>query len=305
MKAVYVKEWGKPVELEEIPQPSPNSDEIMVRVHAASINPFDSAVHAGYMQAMLSTPLILGTDFAGEVVAIGSEITHVKPGDAVYGLVPMRTGTFAEYVTAKADEFSPKPRSLDYVRAAAVPLASLAAWQALFELAQLQQGERLLVLGVAGSAGSCAVQLAKGRASFIYGTGMRDNTAFLQGLGIDRFINAEKERFEDVVKDVDVVLDFVGGDSLERSYAVLRPGGRYVTAVIMQTPQEEAERRGIGSMSLATRPDAGTLVKLTELIDAGKLKVFVNRTFPLVDVQAALDFRLKTAAPGKIVLTMN
>ena len=164
MKAVRVKEWGAPVELEEIPQPTPSDDEVLVRIHAASINPFDAAVHAGYMQGMLSTPLILGTDFAGEAVKVGSNITHVKPGDAVYGLVPMRSGTFAEYVTATADEVSAKPRSLDYIQAAAVPLASLAAWQSLSDLAQLQQGERLLVLGAAGDAGSCAVQLAGGGA---------------------------------------------------------------------------------------------------------------------------------------------
>ena len=226
MKAVRVKEWGAPVVLEEIPQPTPSHDEVLVRVHAASINPFDAMVHAGYLQGMLSTPLILGTDFAGEVVEVGSDITDVKPGDAVYGMVPMRTGTFAEYVTATAGEISVKPKSLDYIHAAAVPLASLAAWQSLFDLAQLQQGERLLVLGAAGSVGSCAVQLAKGRASYIYGTGKRNNSEFLRGLGVDRFINSGEERFEDVVKDVDVVLDYVGGDSLERSYQVLRPGGR-------------------------------------------------------------------------------
>ena len=305
MKAVRVKEWGAPVELEEIPQPTPSDDEVLVRIRAASINPFDSAVHAGYMQGMLSTPLILGTDFAGEAVKVGSNITHVKPGDAVYGLVPMRTGTFAEYVTATADEVSAKPRSLDYVQAAAVPLASLAAWQSLFGLAQLQQGERLLVLGAAGSAGSCAVQLAKGRASFIYGTGARDNAEFLRGLGLDRFINSKEERFEDVVKDVDVVLDYVGGDSLERSYGVLRPGGRYVSALVMQPPQEEAAQRGIRSMGLMTQPKADTLAKLAELIDAGKLKVFVNRTYPLADIQAAMNYRVETAAPGKIVLTMS
>lgn len=305
MKAVRVKEWGAPVVLEEIPQPTPSEDEVLVRVHAASINPFDSMVHAGYLQGMLSTPLILGTDFAGEAVKVGSHITHVKPGDAVYGMVPMRTGTFAEYVTATADEISAKPKSLDYVHAAAVPLASLAAWQSLFDLAQLQQGERLLVLGAAGAVGSCAAQLAKGRASYIYGTGKRDNSEFLRGLGVDRFINSAEQRFEDVAKEVDVVLDYVGGDSLERSYQVLRPGGRFVTAAMMQTPQEEAAQHGVRSMVLMVQPKADTLAALAERIDAGKLKVFVNRTFPLSEVQAAMNYRVETAAPGKVVVTMS
>jgi NADPH:quinone reductase-like Zn-dependent oxidoreductase len=304
MKAVRVTEWGKPVQVEDIPQPIPGNDEVLVRIHAASLNPFDSAVLAGYMQAMVTTPMTLGTDFAGEVMSVGSDITHVKPGDAVYGLVVLRGGTFTEYVTVKAHEVTHKPKSLDFVQSAAVPLASLAAWQSLFDLAQLQPDDRLLVHGAAGSVGSCVLQLAKGRAAYIYGSDIPDKAGFLQEQGIDRIIDSQGERFEDVVENVNVVLDFVGGDNMERSYNVLQPGGRYVTSLMMQTPQDEPERRGIRSMGLATQPRADILTKLAERIDAGDLKVFVNRTFLLEDIQAAMDFRLKTTAPGKIVLTM-
>ena len=138
MKAVRVNEWGTPVQTENVPQPIPSNDEVLVRIHAASINPFDTAVLAGYMSFMATPPITLGTDFAGEVVAVGADITHVEPGDAVYGLVVLRSGTFAEYTTAKAHEIARKPKSLDYIHAAAVPLPSMAAWQSLFDLAQLQ-----------------------------------------------------------------------------------------------------------------------------------------------------------------------
>jgi alcohol dehydrogenase len=138
MRAVRLNEWGKPLELEDIPQPVPTNDEVLVRVHAASINPFDSAVHAGYLQSMAKTPMTFGTDFAGEVVAVGSNITHLKPGDAVYGLCPLGTGAFAEYTTVKADGVALKPKSWDFVYSAVTPLPSIAAWKSLFELLQVK-----------------------------------------------------------------------------------------------------------------------------------------------------------------------
>ena len=304
MKAVRVNVWQQPLQIEDIPQPTPQNDEVLVRVHAASLNPFDTAVLAGYMSFMVTPPITLGTDFAGEVVAVGADIQHVAPGDAVYGLVPLHSGTFAEFTIAKAHELAHKPRSLDYIHASALPLPSMAAWQTVFDKAELKPGERVLIHGASGTVGSLAVQLAKNLGDYVYGTDIPEKAEFIQGLGIDRFINVKTERFEDVVKDVNVVLDYVGGEYLERSYNVLKPGGRYVTSMVMDTPQDEAERRGIRSFGLASQARADELAKVAELVDAGKLKVFVNRTFPLADAAAAMDFRLKTTAPGKIMLTM-
>jgi len=305
MKAVRVNEWGKPVQTEDVPQPIPSNDEVLVRIHAASINPFDTAVLAGYMSFMATPPITLGTDFAGEVVAVGADITHVEPGDAVYGLVVLRSGTFAEYTTAKAHEIARKPKSLDYIHAAAVPLPSMAAWQSLFDLAQLQSGERVLIHGVAGNVGSLALQFAKDKGAYVYGSDIPEKAKFIQGLGLDRFINTQTERFEDIVEDVNIVLDYVGGDYLERSYAVLKSGGRYVTSLMMDTPQDEANSRGIRSLGLASYPRADLLAQVAEQIDAGKAKVFVNRTFPLDEVEAAMAYRLKTIEPGKVVLTIS
>jgi NADPH:quinone reductase-like Zn-dependent oxidoreductase len=304
MKAIRVIEWGQPLQLEDIPQPKPASDEVLVRVHAASLNPFDAFVYAGYMQGMLTTPLTLGTDFAGEVVEVGPEIKHVKPGDAVYGLVPMHSGSFAEYLVAKANEVTHKPKTLSFVEAAGVPLASLAACQSLFDLGQPQNGDRVLVIGAAGAVGNCAVQLIKEVGGYIYAVDIPEKEDFVRALGVDRFINSKTERFEDIVGTVDLVLDFVGGDNAERAYSVLKDGGRYVTSLMLPSPKAEAENRGIQSFALATQAKVQHLNDMAERIDNGQLKIFVNRTFPLSEAQAAMDYRLKTSDPGKIVLTI-
>ena len=305
MKAVRVNGWGQPVQLEDVPQPKNAGDEVLVRVHAASINPFDAFVQAGYMQGMVSSPLTLGTDFSGEVVEAGSEVKNLKTGDSVYGLVPMHSGSFAEYLVAKGNEVTCKPETLSFVEAAGVPLASLAAYQSLFDLGQAKKGERVLVIGAAGAVGGCAIQLAKELGAYTYGVDVPERAGFVHDLGVDRFIDTKAERFEDVVGTVDLVLDYVGGDNLQRSYSVLKPGGRYVTSLILTPAQvEETERRGFSAKGLGTQARVDHLDDLGRRIDSGKLKIFINRTFPLNEVQAALDFRLKTTNPGKIVLTM-
>ena len=303
MKAVRVNQWGQPVQVEEIPQPTPQRDEVLVRVRAASLNPVDVYSVAGMLQAMQQLPFIPGTDFAGEVVAAGSEVKHVKPGDAVYGMIPLRGGAFAEYAAPKGNEVAQKPESLDYVQASAVPLTALAAWQTLIDSAQVKSGERVLIHGAAGSVGSFAVQLAKDRGAYVIASDLPGREAFLQGLGADEIINAQTQRFEDAVGKVDVVLNYASPDLLERSYSVLKPGGRYATTV-GQPEQEQAERLGIRSTGIVTQPTIDHLTQLARLIDAGKLKVFIERTYPLEEAQAALEYRQTGTAKGKVVLTL-
>ena len=302
MKAVRLNGWGQPVQLENVPQPKPASDEVLVRVHAASINPFDAAVYAGYMQSYVSVPLTMGTDFSGEVVEVGSEVVHVRPGDAVYGLVPMHSGSFAEYLVAKSNELAHKPKSLDFVQAAGVPLACMAGYQSLLDLGQAKKGDRILIIGAAGSVGGTALQIAKELGAYVYAVDIPEKAAFTSTLGPDRFIDASAERFEDVVGSVDLVLDFVGGDNQARSMNVLKTGGRYVTSLFVQTPPEEAERRGITTAGLATQPRVDHLDDLAQRIDTGRLKIFLNRTFPLDEAQAAMEFRMQTTHTGKVVL---
>jgi NADPH:quinone reductase-like Zn-dependent oxidoreductase len=303
MKAARLNEWGTPLVLEDVPVPVPSNDELLVRVHAASINPFDSAVQAGYMQGMAKTPMTLGTDFAGVVVAVGSSITHMKPGDAVYGLCPLGSGAFAEYTIVKAHQVAFKPQSWDYACSAVAPLPSMAAWKSLFELLQVKSGERLLIIGAGGAVGGLAVQLAKAEGVFVYGVDTPAKAGLVQKLGADRFISSQ-EPFEDVVKNVNAVLDLIGGEMMERSYNVLKPGGRYVTSLLQETPQEEPLRRGIRSMGLAAWPNADILVEMAQRIDSGKIQTLVNRTFPLADVNEAMAYRLETKEPGKVVLMM-
>jgi len=294
MKAIRVNEWGKPVQLEDVPQPTPADDEVLVRVRAASINPFDIAVAAGYLAFMASTPMTLGTDVAGEVVEVGKNVTNFKPGDEVFGAVVLHSGTFAEYTTPKASELALKPKSLDHVYTA--------AWQTLFDVAQLQAGERLLIQGVAGSVGTYALQFAKSAGAYVYGTDIPERADLVNQLGLDRYINPAQERVEDAVKDVDVVLDLVGGPHVQESYNVLKRGGRYVSTLAMQMPQEEPERLGIKSYGFGAQPSSEIMAKFADMVDSGKLKVFVNRTFPLAEAAEAMDFRGKTTIPGKVVL---
>jgi len=294
MKAIRVNEWGKPVQLDDVPQPTPADDEVLVRVRAASINPFDIAVAAGYLAFMASTPMTLGTDVAGEVVEVGKNVTNFKPGDEVFGAVVLHSGTFAEYTTPKASELALKPKSLDHVYTA--------AWQTLFDVAQLQAGERLLIQGVAGSVGTYALQFAKSAGAYVYGTDIPERADLVNQLGLDRYINPAQERVEDAVKDVDVVLDLVGGPHVQESYNVLKRGGRYVSTLAMQMPQEEPERLGIKSYGFGAQPSSEIMAKFADMVDSGKFKVFVNRTFPLAEAAEAMDFRGKTTIPGKVVL---
>jgi NADPH:quinone reductase-like Zn-dependent oxidoreductase len=302
MKAVRVNGWGQPLLLEDIPQPQPAQDEVLVRVHAASINPFDSFVHMGYMGNYMTTPLTLGTDFAGEVVEVGEDIRHLKPGDAVYGLVPMHSGSFAEYLVAKAHEVTHKPKTLSYVQAAGVPLSSLAAYQSLFDLGQAQKGERVLIIGASGAAGSSALQMAKEHGMQVYAVSDPERASFVRELSPDCYIDAQSERYEDEAGAVDLVLDFKGGEHMQRSFNLLQPGGRYVTALFLDQSQEEAERRGIRVAALGTQARVDHLDDMASRIDSNRLKTFLSRTFPLEDIQAAMAYWQNRNQPGKVVL---
>lgn len=303
MRAMRLNNWGAAMELEEVPQLEPGDDEILVRVRAASINPFDAALQAGYAKDMANVPLTMGTDFAGDVADVGSNISHLNPGDAVYGLSPLGSGAFADYLTVKTHEVALKPQSLDYITSAAVPLPGTAAWIALFQQLNIKEGERILIIGAAGNVGSLATQLSKAEGLFVYGTDIMEKAEHGKKMGIDQFILAD-EPFEEIAEDVDVVLDLVGGEYTERSYDLLDLGGRYCTTLEMEPAQEEPQRRGIVSKGLAAWPNAEILAEIGKRIDAGELMVTVNRTFPLEEANAAMAYRFETREPGKVVLVM-
>jgi NADPH:quinone reductase-like Zn-dependent oxidoreductase len=301
MKAARINQWGEPVQIEDLPQPTPGDGEVLVRVHAGSINPIDGVIAAGYMAAYMTAPLTLGTDFSGEVAAVGAGVSHVKPGDAVFGMSPTR-GTFAEYDVIPANGVALKPKSIDDVQAAAVPLNGLTARQTLFNLAKLQPGERILIHGAGGGVGRIAVQLAKNAGAYVIAHDRGDKEALLRELGVDQFINAETQRFEDEVTDLDVILDYVGRELVERSWAVCRPGSRYVTSAAQINP-DDAAKRGFQASGVFAQANLDDLNALASDIDAGRLKVLVAKTFPLAETQTALGY--KDASQGKAVVTIG
>lgn len=306
MKAVRLLEWGHPVQLEDLPLPEPGDDDILVRVHAASLNPVDLSVVSGRLQGMLAVPRTLGTDFAGEVVRVGSQIKHVQEASAVYGEIPLREGTFAEYVLAKASEVAPKPARLDFVHAAAVPLAALTAWQALFDVAHLQAGEHVLVLGAAGGVGSFAVQFAKRTGAVVIGavSSQQDEAFLRQDLGLDQVILSQEVPFEEVVTNCDVVLNVADPALSTRAYRTLKPEGRFVSSV-GEPPQEEAERLGIQASFLLAQPRVDQLTEIAAWIDTGDIVIRIDSLFPLHQAQAALERKQREKTHGKIVLQVN
>ena len=241
MKAVMINKYGDESVLHysDVERPDPKVDEVLVKVHVAAVNPADWKIRDGMGEQFgFKLPLILGGDIAGTVEEVGDGVENFKKGDAVYGMtLSSLSGGYAEYAIAKADAIALKPESLSFEEAAAIPIGALTAWQAMFDLANLSSGQRILITGASGGVGSMAVQLAKAKGAIVIGTASGKNEQFVRDLGADEFVDYTAQPFEEVVKDVDVLFDTVGGDTLERSFQTLKKGGFLVTSV--QTPSEE------------------------------------------------------------------
>ena len=258
MKAVRIHKYGGPEVLtyEDAPRPQPGAGEVLIRVHAAGVNPVDRAIREGYFKERLQykLPFVPGWDVAGVVETVGSGVTRLKPGDEVYGRTDLaREGSYAEYMVARESEIALKPKSIDFVTAAAIPLAALTAWQALFDNGS-SAGQTVLIHGAAGGVGHFAVQLAKIKGARVIATASQRNQEFLRSLGADQVIDYNTTRFEDVVHDVDMVLDTITGETADRSYQVIKKGGIYVS--ILRPPSEEkAAARGVRTGHTFVRAD--------------------------------------------------
>jgi NADPH:quinone reductase-like Zn-dependent oxidoreductase len=306
MKAVRIHAYGGTDVLihEKAPRPKPGEGELLVRVQATTVNPFDCAVRAGYMSSYfdLTFPVILGTDVAGVVEKVGAGANTFKAGDRVYGRGGVvREGTYAEYAVVPASDVATAPRSLDSVQAAAIPHVTLTAWQALIEMAKLSSGQTVLIHGAAGGVGHVAAQLAKWRGARVIGTASV-NFDFLEELKVDQAIDYANTRFEEVVDKVDVVLDTIGDDTQERSWQLLKPGGMLVSTI--QAPSEETAkahnvRQG---MVFSTPPIGETLTEVNALVEAGKLKPHVSLVLPLEETARAHKLVEGRHTRGKIVL---
>jgi NADPH:quinone reductase-like Zn-dependent oxidoreductase len=308
MQAVRMHEYGGPevLKVEEAPRPDPGASEVLVRVHGAGVNPIDAKVRAGLLRAVIPhrMPLIPGWDVSGTIEWMGPSVRGFEHGDEVFTrLDPGRDGAYAEYVTVPCDDLARKPRTIDHLHAAAVPLAGLTAWQALFDPANagLSAGQTVLIHGGAGGVGHFAVQLAKWRQARVIATGSQGNEGFLRELGADVFVDHSNASFEALAKDVDVVLDTVGDETQARSWAVLRPGGVLVTTMALEVP-EEARQRDLRGSQVFTRTDARQLEELGGLIDTQVVRPVPSRILPLAQARRAHDLIESRHVRGKLVL---
>lgn len=310
MKAISQDVLGGPEVLKtvEIDKPVPGPTEVLVRVEAAALNPTDWKTRASGGVLGSVPPFVLGRDVSGVVEGSGAGQALYKPGDAVFGMLPLYgQGAFAEYVTAPSRHFVRKPDSLDHVQAAAIPLAGLTAWQALVDVAGLRSGMRVLIHAAAGGVGHLAVQIAKARGAYVIGTASAAKHDFLRRLGADELVDYRDQDFAHVVRDVDVVLETVGGDYGPRSLRTLRPGGMIVSlALSLLDPglHARAAEQGIRSEAVLVEPDHAGLRALAALVEAGALRAEVAASMPLWDAAKAHELGETNRTSGKIVLTV-
>ncbi len=288
---------------EDAARPSPGAGEVLIRVHAAGVTP--SELQWAPTSTMANgkprpRPVIPGHEFSGVVAGLGASVDGMAVGDEVYGLNDWyRDGAQAEYCVARAAELALRPRTVDHAHAAATPISGLTAWQAFFEHAHLEPGERVLVHAGAGAVGTFAVQLARWRGARVIATAATGNVEFVRELGAQEVIDYTQVRFEDVARDLDVVLDTVGGETLERSWNVLRPGGRLVT---IAAGSEATTDPRVREAFFIVRPDRIQLAEVASLIDAGSLRPVVARMLPLAEGRSAYGGHVRGAGRGKTVL---
>ncbi len=309
MRAIRLHARGGPEQLvyEDAPLPDPAAGEALLRVYAAGITPTELTWSETYQtpDGHERLPTIPGHDVSGVVEALGPGVSDVSPGDAVYGLIAFpRDGSAAEYVAVRAADLAPKPRTLDHVHAAAVPLSALTAWQALFVHAGLAAGQRVLIHGAAGGVGAFAAQLARWRGAHVSATASARHHEFLRELGVETVIDYRTTRFEEVLRDVDVVLDTIGGDTLERSWRVLRRGGTLVS-VAAPPPPEPARDAGTRGIFFIVEPSRAQLVEIARLIDAGEIRPVLDAVLPLARAREAFERGLAGHVRGKIVLRVD
>jgi NADPH:quinone reductase-like Zn-dependent oxidoreductase len=312
MKAIRIHNYGGPEVLhyEDAPRPQPQAGEVLVRVHAAGVNPIDWKVRKGHMKDFWphKFPLILGWDLSGVVEELGTgpaAAGRFKIGDEVYSVPdPTRNGAYADYIVVREPELARKPNSLHHICAAAIPLAALTAWQSLFDTAQLQPGQRVLIHAGSGGVGHLAVQLAKWKGAYVFATASTKNQDLLRELGVDEPIDYTQQRFEDIARKIDIVLDTLGGETQERSWSVLKKGGVLVSLV--QPPSEEkAKELGVRAAIIGVQPNGAQLSEIAKIIEAGKLTPVIDRILPLSEARRAHELSQSGHTHGKIALRVS
>lgn len=311
MKAVVINEYGDKSVLqeEEISKPVIKENQVLVEVHATSINPIDWKMRAGYLKEMLdfSFPIILGWDVAGTIVEVGTKVTEYKIGDEVFARPDTTNeGTYATFTTVDENLLAKKPKSLTFEEAASIPLAGLTAWQCLIDFTKVKKDDKVLIHAGAGGVGSLAIQIAKHLGAYVATTASEQNEAYVKELGADLVINYKTHQFDEELSDFDVVLDTMGGEILDKSFTVLKPNGRLVT-IAGQPDQALAEQYQVEASGYWLNPDGKQLAELGELLDKGIVKPQVGHVFGFSAEQIKEAHALSEThhAKGKIVIKVK
>ena len=305
-RAIRFHDYGgaEVLRFEEIEQPAPKDGEMLVRVHAASVNPVDWKIRDGLVRKRFNPqlPVIPGGDLSGEVAAVGPGVTDFRVGDPVFAMIGL-LGAYAEHVTFKAAMAASKPASIDHVQAASVPLVGLTAWQALHEQADIRPGQRVFVLAAAGGVGGFAVQLARAAGAIVIASAAAKNADYVRGLGASEVLDYRIDSAAQYAGGVDLVMDLAGGDASIRALELLTPAGALVAiAAPSEALKERAAKLGRRVLALQGRPDGAQLAQIASLIDAGKVTTTVAAVFPLAEAAAAQELSKLGRTRGKIIL---
>jgi NADPH:quinone reductase-like Zn-dependent oxidoreductase len=309
MKTVRIHEYGNAdvLHIEEIPIPQIASDELLIKIHAASVNPVDWMVREGYLKDMHlhKLPLTLGQDFSGTVEKVGSSVTGFKVGDNVFGRPSLdRNGSYAEFIEVKATEVALMPKTITYDEAATLPVAGTTAWETLVNRAKIKKGQRVLILGSSGGVGSLAVQIARNKECYVIGTTSNVNLEFVKNLGADEVIDYKSQDFSQRLSDIDVVLDTVGGENQEKAFKVIKRGGVLVSTV-SKPNQKIAEQYGVRCENVSVGPNANILNELRTLVEMGQIHPVIDKVYRLEDAKQAQNYSQSGKARGKIVLEIT
>lgn len=311
MKAAQIDNYGdaSAIVVRETDQPKPNDDQVLVEVTATSLNPFDAAVLAGYAQSMapLNFPATLGLDIAGDVVEVGANVTHVKPGDHVYGTANAMfgaSGAFAEYVAANAANIAVAPQNITAQESASLPTAAISAWQSIVQELDLQSGQKLFINGGSGGVGSIAIQIAKHLGAYVAVTASTDNIDFVKQLGADEVVDYKTQNFTELIHDFDAALNTVRSESADDILLVIKKGGK-VASLTGPLDADKAAERDIAVTAVMARVSTDALNALTQLVEQGAVRVHVDKTFQLDDTQKAYEALAGESVQGKIVIQVK
>lgn len=330
MIAAFINGYGHDqiLKLGELPTPEPGPNDVLVKIHAASVNPIDFKVRDGKLRFVRAYqfPLILGHDCAGEIIQVGKQVQRFKVGDRVFSRPGNgRTGTFAEYISIDQREIALMPANISYREAASLPLVGLTSWQALLDIAHLKAGQKILIHAGSGGVGTFAIQLAKHVGAEVWTTTSGKNIEFVRSLGADHIINYQEKKFEEQVRDMDVVFDTLGGEALEKSFQVTKPGGWVVSIAGMpdrETAQEmnlnfwktsllgllgikvhlKAQKAKVNYRFIFMKANGEELQQIAGLVEKGIIKPIVDKTFPLSECQSAIEYSASGRARGKIIV---